>query len=362
MDPVAEALVEPGGTFKAKLPTKATVGKREIELYFTWSDTALGDVTTSANVDVNDLTSQGVDVGQLVPDSGTASASSDTVAPSPSSGDVVEDLEDQTREEGESIEPGETGGVVYPKVDVGKVGTDAAVANGPVTAQECRAMYGQMYWHYIAPYGTISNTSRNVYVPVQRVKTESRTTARYDLEHSKGTKTSAFFQSGSTFVSGGVTTAMSQSSGAGAGVNIGHGKSRIVKVKYNYRKMKQMCSTSAGTSGTTWWNMAGRSWQPQKAYLGQFDYGWWSKPFRCYEGNQRYFNASDMWVARTSAFYFSGSFTLAGALGASREQNSSTVSKKTHIKRSGYYGFSMCGQDDAEPKLAKDMKEIPPKS
>lgn len=50
------------------------------------------------------------------------------------------------------------------------------------------------------------------------------------------------------------------------------------------------------------------------------------------------------------------------SLRASREQNSSTVSKKTHVKRSGYYGFSMCGQDDPDPAVSKDQKEIPPKS
>lgn len=359
MEPVGQAVIRPDGSFETTLPDVPADTDGEVELFFSWSDGMAGEMNTSALINEEQLETQGAALGDLQPqDADTGSADAEAAA-AEAAGDVVEDLGAETASTAEVIEAGELGGVTYADVEVSVApeGTAAAGTNGPITAAECRSLGGSTQWHYIKPYGVASNTSRNIYAPVQRVRTENRTTSRYTLEHTKGTKTSLFFQSGTKFVAGGLSTAISESSSLGAGVNIGAEKSRIIKTKVNYRKFKQMCRSESPLR-TIWWNMDGRSWQPQKTYLGQIDFGYWSTPFSCHSWNKRYFTSSDIWVARTSAFYFSGSFTLAGALGASREQNSSTVSTKSHIRRSGYYGFTLCGQDGPDPNIARDMKEV----
>lgn len=361
MIPVGEATIQGDGTFVTQIDSVPADSAGEVELYFSWVDDEQGPMNTSATIRQEKL-STGVSLGRL--------STNSALATGPQEGDVVEDLTNDTLSAPQVVEAGEVDDVEYPDLpgpnsqDISAIGSPGAArisSSGSVTPNECRSMGGAIWWQYIRPYGKASNTSRNVYVPVQRVRTEGRTSSRYAMEHTKGTKTSTFFQSGGGFVAGGVAAAAVQSASAGAAVNVASGKSRIVKSKWNYRKFKQMCR-SVSSNRVIWWNMSGRSWQPHKGYLGQFSYGWWQKPFKCYQGNKRWYTASSIWVARSKAFYFSGSFTLLGALGASREQNQGSVSTKTFNKRSGQYGFTLCGQNDPDPSVSKDSKEVAPSS
>lgn len=210
--------------------------------------------------------------------------------------------------------------------------------------------YGR--WTLVQPYGSRSNYSRNVEVPIQHVRTLGRTNVSISMTKAIGTTMEMTLETGQEIVSYGFTAAVSSGQSYTLDRTDPTNSSRTIYRKHNYRRYKWECVGNSGGYAVT----DARSWRPYRATT-VWNARYAPRNFTCYEGNKQYFSGiNGFTVARNTKFAWTDFFKIGGVFASNYQQNREDILVKKFTDAGGARSFTLCGSDD-KPTWARDSKE-----